>query len=81
MKDKYIFSNGCPFCNGQYGDNWMTIDNNSKSEVVLGPGETLVFEDGQLKSYIFTQVVVDRELQEIAFDALESDLEKMGLLI
>ena len=80
MKDKYIFSNGCPSCNGQYGDNWMTIDNNSKSEVVLGPGETLVFENGQLKSYIFTQDVEDRVAQEIAFDALEADLVKMGLI-
>ena len=80
MKDKYIFSNGCPFCNGQHGDNWMTIDNNSKSEVVLRPGETLIFEDGQLKSYIFTQDTEDRVAQEIAFDALEADLKIMGLI-
>ena len=80
MKDKYIFSNGCPFCDGQYGDNWMTINNNQHSEVVLGKGETLVFEEGQLKSYIFEQDVKDEALRDQALNNLEFGLAEMGLI-
>ena len=80
MKDKYIFSNGCPFCNGQNGDNWMTINNNQRSEVVLRAGETLIFEEGQLTSYIFEQDVSDTEAREKALNALEFSLAEMGLI-
>lgn len=80
MKDKYIFSDGCPRCNGQIGDNWMTMKHNDMSKVTLGPGETIIFEDGQLKVYLFEQDSVDPEVRADALNFLEEGLIEAGII-
>lgn len=46
IKDKYIMSSSCPVCvENSDGLRYMTIRPGDKSEVVLGPGETLNLGD------------------------------------